>query len=61
MKLVSEPDTCVPFFFAPRPDEVEVESKYSHGQELFYKFISKITNKLVKQLLYMTVCTQPSI
>ena len=28
---------------------------YSHGQELFYKFISKITNKLVKQLLSMTV------
>ena len=22
---------------------------YSHGQELFYKFVSKITNKLVKQ------------
>ena len=28
---------------------------YSHGQELFYKLISKITNKLVKQLLSMTV------
>ena len=28
---------------------------YSHGQELFYKFVSKITNKLVKQLLSMTV------
>ena len=28
---------------------------YSHGQELFYKFFSKITNKLVKQLLSMTV------
>ena len=28
---------------------------YLHGQELFYKFISKITNKLVKQLLSMTV------
>ena len=32
--------------------------KYSHGQELFYKFVSKITNKLVKQLLSMTVCMQ---
>ena len=30
-------------------------SKYSHGQELFYKFVSKITNKLVKLLLSMTV------
>ena len=28
---------------------------YSHGQELFYKFVSKINNKLVKQLLSMTV------
>ena len=28
---------------------------YSHGQELFYKFFSKITNRLVKQLLSMTV------
>ena len=28
---------------------------YSHWQELFYKFVSKITNKLVKQLLSMTV------
>ena len=28
---------------------------YNHGQELFYKFVSKITNKLVKQLLAMTV------
>ena len=28
---------------------------YSHGQEFFYKFVSKITNKLVKQLLSMTV------
>ena len=28
---------------------------YSHGQELFYKFISNFTNKLVKQLLSMTV------
>ena len=28
---------------------------YSHGQALFYKFVSKITNKLVKQLLSMTV------
>ena len=31
-------------------------ARYSHGQELFYKFVSKITNKLVKQLLSMTVC-----
>ena len=30
---------------------------YSHGQELF-KFVSKITNKLVKQLLSMTVHTK---
>ena len=28
---------------------------YSHGQELFYKFVSNFTNKLVKQLLSMTV------
>ena len=28
---------------------------YSHGQELFYKFVSDFTNKLVKQLLSMTV------
>ena len=28
---------------------------YSNGQELFYKFISNFTNKLVKQLLSMTV------
>ena len=28
---------------------------YSHGQELFYKFISNFTNKLVKQLMSMTV------
>ena len=28
---------------------------YSHGKELFYKFVSKITNKVVKQLLSMTV------
>ena len=25
---------------------------YSHGQELFYKFIIKIINKLVKQLFH---------
>ena len=31
---------------------------YSHGQELFYKFISNFTNKLVKQLLSMTVVEQ---
>ena len=30
---------------------------YSHGQELFYKFVSNFTNKLVKQLLSMTVHT----
>ena len=29
---------------------------YSHGQELFYKFVSIFTNKIVKQLLSMTVC-----
>ena len=28
---------------------------YSHGQELFYKSVSNFTNKLVKQLLSMTV------
>ena len=28
---------------------------YSHRQEMFYKFVSKSTNKLVKQLLSMTV------
>ena len=31
---------------------------YIHGQELFYKFVSEITNKLVKQLLSMTVGSQ---
>ena len=30
---------------------------YSHGQELFYNYVSNFTNKLVKQLLSMTVCT----
>ena len=30
-------------------------SKYSRAQELFYKLFSKITNKLLKQLLSMTV------
>ena len=34
--------------------------EYSHGQELFYKFVSKITNKLVKQLLSMTVFSTSS-
>ena len=33
-------------------------AQYSHEQELFYKFVSKITNRLVKQLLSMTVCTR---
>ena len=28
---------------------------YSHGQELFYKFVSKFTDKLVKKLLSMTL------
>ena len=28
---------------------------YSHGQELFHKFVSNSTNRLVKQLLSMTV------
>ena len=32
-------------------------SKYSRAQELFYKLFSKITNKLLKQLLSMTVCS----
>ena len=31
---------------------------YRHGQELFYKIVSEITNKLVKQLLSMTVGSQ---
>ena len=34
---------------------------YSHGQELFYKFVSNFTNKLVKQLLSMTVQRLKSI
>ena len=34
---------------------------YSHGQELFYKSVIKITNKLVKQLLSMTVCVRSAI
>ena len=34
---------------------VSLLSTYSHGQELFYKFVSNFTNKLVKQLLSMTV------
>ena len=29
---------------------------YSHAQQLFYKIVSNFTNKLVKQLLSMTVC-----
>ena len=29
---------------------------YSHSQWLFYEFVSKITNKLVKQSLRVTVC-----
>ena len=31
------------------------QKMYSHGKELFYKFVSDFTNKLVKQLLSMTV------
>ena len=31
---------------------------YSHGQELFYKFVCNFTNKLVKQLLSMTVVVE---
>ena len=37
--------------------EYRNRSIYSHGQELFYKFVHEITNKLVKQLLSMTVFT----
>ena len=36
-------------------DHERIEKLYSHGQELFYKFDSNFTNKLVKQLLSMTV------
>ena len=32
-----------------------VEYTYSHSQWLFYEFVSKITNKLVKQSLRVTV------
>ena len=43
-------DQCYQLF------KVEFSLKtYSHGQELFYKFVSNFTNKLVKQLLSMTV------
>jgi len=35
--------------------KIKIRSLYSHGQELFYKFFSNFTNKLVKQLLSMTV------
>ena len=31
-------------------------NKYSHSQWLFYEFVSKITNNLVKQSLRVTVC-----
>ena len=34
---------------------IKIYTTYSHGQELFYKFVSDFTNKLVKQLLFMTV------
>ena len=34
---------------------IKIYTTYSHGQELFYKFVSDFTNKLVKQLLSMTV------
>ena len=36
----------------------ESTCNYSHGQELFYKFVSKITNKIVNQLFSMTVYIQ---
>ena len=36
-------------------DHERIENLYSHGQELFYKFDSNFTNKLLKQLLSMTV------
>ena len=36
-------------------DDHYTKDLYSHGQELFYKFVSNFTNKLVKQLLSMTV------
>ena len=45
-------------FFVAKCEWTMVKKKilsYSHGQELFYKFISNFTNKLVKQLLSMTV------
>ena len=32
-----------------------VNITYSHGQKLFYMFIGKFTNILVKQRLFMTV------
>ena len=40
---------------------VSLLSTYSHEQELFYKFVSKITNNLVKQLLSMTVFAKRKI
>ena len=47
------------FWFLPVPytyiRTFYLAHNYSHGQELFYKFVSKITNKLVKQLLSLTV------
>ena len=38
-----------------KKSEIYAYKTYSHGQELFHKFLSKITNKLVKQLMSMTV------
>ena len=35
---------------------VKMQVAYSHSQWLFYEFVSKITNKLVKQSLRVIVC-----
>ena len=39
-----------------RENALPCSAIYSHGQELLYKFVSNFANKLVKQLLSMTVC-----
>ena len=43
------------WFLKPKSRNSLTKLVYSHGQELFYKFVSNFTNKLVKQLLSMTV------
>ena len=43
------------FFLSYKDMQMILEKYYSHSQWLFYEFVSKITNKLVKQSLRVTV------